>query len=89
MQELSVQFTQGSVQSPTNKILRWAFFLKHCGKKIRDEQVISRTLQRSGLMFVTNFEFLVGQTEIFKSTQPIAICSLFHLLNIFLPNKNL
>ena len=97
MQELSVQFTQGSVQSPTNKVLRWALFLKHCGKKIRDELVISRTLHRSGLLFVPNFEFLVGQREIFKKwtrqhppigIEIFGICCLFHLLNIFLPNKS-
>lgn len=64
MQELSVQFTQGSVQSPTKKDLWWALFLKHCGKKIRDERVISRTLQRSGFLFVSNFEFLFGQRKI-------------------------
>ena len=63
MQELSVQFTQGSVQSPINKDLRWALFFKHCWKKIRNKGVISRSLQRSGLLFVPNFEFLAGQRK--------------------------
>ena len=39
-------------------------FFKHCWKKIRNKGVISRSLQRSGLLFVPNFEFLAGHRKI-------------------------